>query len=171
LTDAEATKPSGERLEIKPVSFEEDENPSALYLGDWLAYYGPIDPDEITRRLGMPQETVRLSLEDLVATERIISGDLVAGAVVSTVCDASNFESLLRIARADAVPDFEALPIESLRLFLAKYQGITQPQEGEEGLCQVTRADVVLSGSCGCLGRRSICLHALVTIRQDRWTL
>jgi ATP-dependent Lhr-like helicase len=114
--------------------FEEEEDPSALYVGDWLAFYGPIDPAEITRKLGLSEERVRVVLEDLVATERIISGDLIEGDDIQRICDASNFESLLRISRADAVPDFEALPIESLQLFVARYQGVTQPQEGVDGV-------------------------------------
>jgi hypothetical protein len=134
IEHAEVTRPSGETVSFEAVRFEEDEDPAATFLGDWLAYYGPIVPTEISLRLGLSMEAIRVLLEDLVATERVITGDLVDGDSVQTVCDASNFESLLRIARADAIPDFEALPIDALQLFLARYQGLTQPGDGEEAV-------------------------------------
>lgn len=134
LEEATATRPSGEGVAIAPVTYGEDENPATTYLGDWFAYYGPIDPVTIPSLLGLSEETVRLAIEDLVATERVIVGELVAGDSRTLACDASNFESLLRIARADAVPEFEAQPIESLQLFLARYQGVTRPVAGEDGL-------------------------------------
>jgi len=134
IEHAEVTRPSGETVSFEAVRFEEDEDPAATFLGDWLAYYGPIVPTEISLRLGFSMEAIRVLLEDLVATERVITGDLVDGGSVQTACDASNFESLLRIARADAVPDFEALPITALQLFLARYHGLTQPGDGEEAV-------------------------------------
>jgi len=40
------------------------------------------------------------------------------------ICDSENFEILLRLSRSRAVPQFEALDIEYLPLFLARYQGL-----------------------------------------------
>ena len=134
LEDAEVTAPSGNRVPLQAVAYEEGEDPTATYLGDWLAYYGPIDPTDIACRLGISDERARQAVEDLIATERAITGELVDGDDTVFVCDAVNFESLLRIARADAVPEIEALPIASLQLFMARHQGIARPNEGEDAV-------------------------------------
>jgi hypothetical protein len=127
IEHAEVTRPSGETVSFEVVRFEEEKDSAATFLGDWLAYYGPNVRTEISLRLGLSMEAIRILIEDLVATERVITGDLVDGGSVQTACDASNLESLLRIARVDAIPDFEALPTTALQLFLALYQGLVFP--------------------------------------------
>jgi ATP-dependent Lhr-like helicase len=49
------------------------------------------------------------------------------------VCDAENFEILLRMARAAAAPQVRPKEVEELQPFLARIQGLT-PAEGADGL-------------------------------------
>ncbi|MCP4754071.1 MAG: ATP-dependent helicase, partial [Proteobacteria bacterium] len=57
----------------------------------------------------------------------IIIGQLTTDETDEEICDSENFEILLRIARADAIPSFEPVNIEWLPLYLATYQKLTNP--------------------------------------------
>jgi ATP-dependent Lhr-like helicase len=61
-------------------------------------------------------------------------GPLVTESTDERICDSENFEVLLRLARASAVPVFEPLDVEWLPLFLAQHQGVTDPGDDVEGL-------------------------------------
>lgn len=98
-----------------------------VYLGEWLAFYGPVTRDFVSDRLKIEPGRLTLALEDLVDAEKTVSGRLTADAAVDEVCDVENLEILLRLARAEAVPAFEPLDIDRLPLFLADFQGLTQP--------------------------------------------
>jgi ATP-dependent Lhr-like helicase len=106
---------------------------SATFLGQWLQFYGPVTVDFIRGTLGIEDEHLRLILEDLIDSEKVIEGQLVIGEA-EEVCDSENFETLLRLLRVESVPAFEPLGVEWLPLFLADYQGITRPKENIEGL-------------------------------------
>ena len=113
------------------VSGLEDDNPEALasdYLGNWLQYYGPRTVEFIAGSLGIPENNLQRLLDDLIDAQQLISGVLIRDHDVETVCDAESFEILLRIMRAGATPQFEALEIEKLPLFLAQHQGLTRPK-------------------------------------------
>jgi ATP-dependent Lhr-like helicase len=86
-------------------------------VGEWLQFYGPVSLDFIRTTLGTEQ-----------------AGQLVTDSPEDQVCDSDNFEALLRLARATAVPAFEPLPTEQLSLFLASYQGLTSPEDDIDGL-------------------------------------
>jgi ATP-dependent Lhr-like helicase len=86
--------------------------------------------------LGLPAHGVESALTELLENQAIIEGKL-TDAVAHTgteICDAENYERLLRISRRAARPSFEALPPEALQLFLAWRQGLTRPGQGPEGL-------------------------------------
>ncbi|MBN1189415.1 MAG: DEAD/DEAH box helicase [Dehalococcoidales bacterium] len=97
-------------------------------LGEWLQFYGPIGFTSISNTLGISLADLILVLEDLVESQKAITGQLVTGAGGEQVCDSENYEILLRMARRAAVPAIEAKDIKLLPQFLAQYQGI-----GEEG--------------------------------------
>jgi ATP-dependent helicase Lhr and Lhr-like helicase len=93
-------------------------------LGEWLRFYGPTDPAWVSTTLGMDRNSLALALEDLTDSQDIIAGGLVTGAPDEQICDSENFEILLRMARREGVPSFDAREVQSLPLFLASYQGI-----------------------------------------------
>jgi ATP-dependent Lhr-like helicase len=103
-------------------------------LGEWLQFYGPVNFEFIGATLGIEKQRLSLVLEDLIDSQDIITGQLITGGTDEEVCDSENFEILLRQTRASAVPVFEPVDIEWLPLFLAQYQGLTQPEDSVEGL-------------------------------------
>jgi ATP-dependent Lhr-like helicase len=130
-----------ETLAGAPLLFEGEEAGEAReddrmeLLGEWLQYYGPMTPSALREKLGLSGEgRIELALEDLLDADRIIAGRLLAGGAENEICDAGNFETLLRLSRAEAVPAVEAAPAATLPLFLAHYQGVTAPAADADGL-------------------------------------
>lgn len=99
----------------------------SLVLEEWLQFYGPKSPDFIQDTLGIESGQLQLMLEDLVDSQRIVIGKLVADDNHQTVCDSENFEILLRLTRRDAIPAFEPLEFEWLPVFLAENQRLATP--------------------------------------------
>ncbi len=122
---------AGQRTDVRD---EEGEDPLAALLADWLQFYGPRTAAFISRTLGIEPGILERALEDLVDSERIISGELVRDSKEIYFCDSENFESLLRIVRSAARPLFQPLDIGELPLFLARFQGLTDPSDGIDGL-------------------------------------
>ncbi len=106
----------------KPGTDELDAD--VVFLGQWLQFYGPRSIDLLDKALGIDSKRVNRMLETLMDTRQIISGLLVKDGADQDVCDSENFEILLRLSRSRAVPQFEALDIDFLPLFLARHQGL-----------------------------------------------
>ncbi|HEY96032.1 MAG TPA: DEAD/DEAH box helicase [Dehalococcoidia bacterium] len=94
-------------------------------LTEWLRYYGPVTYEFIHTTLGIEKQRLSLVLEDIIDSQKVIIGSLVKESTNEYICDSENYEILLRMARASAVPVFEPLDIEWLPLFLAQHQGLT----------------------------------------------
>jgi ATP-dependent Lhr-like helicase len=105
-------------------------------IGEWLQFCGPLTPDLVASRLGVDRQRLSLALEDLTDSRQAVVGQLVAEGEEDEVCDAENFEILLRMARARAIPAFEPLEAEALPLFVAAHQGLTAPADKIDGLFQ-----------------------------------
>ena len=102
--------------------------------GEWLSFYGPITGEAIQEKLGLNTGSIQQPLSDLLEAEQIVAGELVEGEDVFTYCDVQNYEFLLRLKRASSRPQFEPLPMESLCLFLADYQGVIDRGKGLDDL-------------------------------------
>ncbi|MCP4749849.1 MAG: DEAD/DEAH box helicase [Proteobacteria bacterium] len=103
-------------------------------LGEWLRFYGPKTEGFVRSALGLQGRPLQLALEGLVDSREIVTGRLVSDGGEFDICDSENFEILLRLNRADAIPVFEPLEIDRLPLFLAYYQGMARPADDVEGL-------------------------------------
>ena len=115
-------------------NIEKDRIEGTSLLGQWLQYYGPRTFEFLRETFGIKTEPLRLALEDLVDSQKVIQGQLVTDGPPDEFCDSENFETLLRLARKESIPSFEPLEIQWLPLFLADYQGIVKPQEDIDGL-------------------------------------
>jgi ATP-dependent Lhr-like helicase len=124
--------------DVEP-SGEEGDEVFASFLGEWLRFYGPVSLVFVGETLGVDVARVRVAVESFLQ-EQVVVGELVEGAGDGYICDAENFESLLRMARARAAPSFEPLSAERLPLFLAHFQGVTRPAaDGEEFVRRLER--------------------------------
>ena len=102
---------------------------TAEIVAQWLRFYGPVPADFIQNQLGLDKETVAGVLSDLIETRAIISGVLIRGQKEKRVCDADNFDTLLRMARRRQVPAIEPRDISELALVLAYFQGLIRPAD------------------------------------------
>ncbi len=112
----------------------DDSDPLVEALGQWLQYYGPVPPARLAGTFGWSDETTEAVLSELVDCRRIVVDQLIAGGPPVEVCDADHLERLLRLARRQAAPSFEPLPVDHLPLFLAQHQGLTAAATGAAAL-------------------------------------
>ncbi len=119
-----------------------EEEPDALLTslaGEWLQAYGPARPGDICRSLSLDPSRLDLALEDLRDAEEAIEGKLMKGEDADFICDAENYEVLLRLERAALAPSFEPREVRRLPLFLAQVQGLaTSPRSGGEASEEMT---------------------------------
>jgi len=139
---------SGARPAEEDEGEEEDEALGWL-LTEWLQFYGPLTADKLARTLGLGPGRLALALQDLAEERRIVQGRLTAGGTEEELCEAGNLEILLRLSRARARPAFQALEARLLPLFLAHFQGLTGPGEGQEDLGRVLEGLLCLPARAG----------------------
>ncbi|MDQ8202728.1 DEAD/DEAH box helicase [Pelagicoccus sp. SDUM812003] len=104
--------------------------PDADVFIEWLSYFGPISLESAQGSLACSGERLMAMLDALADERRLVVGELVEGERGLYVCEAENYETLLRMNRARNRPRFSALPLEDLPLFLAQWQGLVTPEEG-----------------------------------------
>jgi len=107
---------------------------AAALLVEWLSFYGPLSVAEMDDRLGLSREVLDRAAEGLTAAGSWIVGELVSGRAERLACDATNFETLLRLARAARRPTLTPLPADRLPYFLAGWQGLVAPATDADGL-------------------------------------
>ena len=102
-----------------------DTPPTAAGLvGEWLRFYGPVPQDFPSRVLGLDRARLTLVLDELLEDRQLVVGRLVTDGADDEICDGENFETLLRLSRREARPNFEARPLEDLPLFLSDIHGL-----------------------------------------------
>ena len=94
----------------------------ATFLGNWLQYYGPLTLDDISARLGLAEAPLVAALDELLESEMLISGQLVAASDQSHYCDSANYEYLLRSQRQAQRPQVEPRQAEGLAAFMYQWQ-------------------------------------------------
>ncbi len=94
------------------------------FLAEWLRFYTPVEPPWIAATLGIAGDRLESVLTELAETQIIAIDELLEGAVAPEACDRVNLERLLRMARAEARPNLEPLPVEALPLLLAEHQNL-----------------------------------------------
>jgi ATP-dependent Lhr-like helicase len=129
--EMKCTHLDGRFIEIRPLEDEpesdETDAPLPNLLGQWISFYGPVNIDHIQATLAIELNILAEALEDLINVQTVITGQLLDTGPDDLICDAENFEILLRMNRAQARPAFEPLPLNHLPLFLAVHQGLAKP--------------------------------------------
>ena len=103
-------------------------------LSQWLRYYGPVTLDFISDQLRLDRRTLLETCNELLEMRVIISGVLIRGRQEQVVCNADNFDMLLRIARHRQIPSIEPRDLLSLSPILARYQKVYPPGHSVEDL-------------------------------------
>jgi ATP-dependent Lhr-like helicase len=122
---------------------EADLTPRALLIAQWLRFYGPRPRAAFGRLLGLAPDRLQPVLDELTEARLVVAGPLLQPGDGHDVCDRENFEILLRLARRQAAPVFDALPADHLPLFLARFQGLTRPGSNSDNLAR--RMDQLLA--------------------------
>jgi ATP-dependent Lhr-like helicase len=130
-TDSDPLWHPGSDASLSP---DERDSLCTSLLGEWLSFYGPYEPKEIGLKLGISSASLHLGLEDLRDADMLITGMLVKDSEADMVCDAENFEILLRMSRAAAVPQVKPREICDLQLFLAVIQGQALSENTEDAV-------------------------------------
>ncbi len=115
------------------VAQDQQETRLSSIVLDWLQYSGPIEREPLAHSLGVPQNILNETLNELVAEKQLLSGNLKAGSEAIHFCLPENLEILLRMKRRAARPHFEALPANHLQVFLAYHQRIQAPGSSSDG--------------------------------------
>lgn len=108
----------------------------ASWFGTWLTFSGPVSRQDIQQSLGLAESAIDSLLDDLIDAEEVIEGILIEGVEEVLVCDATNYEFLLRLKRARATPPFEPRPLVDLVPFLALEQGLIGRSEDLTGFTE-----------------------------------
>ncbi|MBN1903584.1 MAG: ATP-dependent helicase [Deltaproteobacteria bacterium] len=103
-------------------------------LSEWLRFYGPVNKEKISHTFGISPADIETLLTTLIDSNDLIAGRLIKDSPAYLYCDTENYEILLRINRARAVPAIEPLETGLLPLFLARWQGICSKADDVEGL-------------------------------------
>jgi ATP-dependent Lhr-like helicase len=123
---------------IKSHPHKSETGDTSLLLSEWLKFKGPVSLGEIKLFLGLDSEEALLLLEELDKNGQIVSGALIEGLEENLFCDSENYERLLRMLRSsqrqNTRESFVPLSIQKMILFLAYWQGLTEPKNGLEGL-------------------------------------
>ena len=115
---------------------DEEKYDFSLFLSEWLSFYGPLRKEEVVRVLGVTAERFEEAIEPLIEEQSAVVDIIGEESTVPEICDSTNLEVLLRMARRYRRPSFDPLPPERLPLFLAKYQGILSRGLSREDLQQ-----------------------------------
>lgn len=107
---------------------------TALFVNQWLSYYGPVPRDFVSRRLCLPAKVWAAVLVTLLEEECIVADVLTQGTDEEDICDRENLERLFTMARRARRPEFKPLPVTMLPLFLATYQGVVEKGTSMEDL-------------------------------------
>ncbi|MDQ8182822.1 DEAD/DEAH box helicase [Pelagicoccus sp. SDUM812005] len=110
------------------------EEPDSDLLCEFLSYYGPVSIERLQGWLGCGAVALKVALDALEDERRLISGFLREGEESLQVCEAENFEILLRMKRARGRAAFVPLPVEKLPLFLATWQGLARKDDRADAL-------------------------------------
>ncbi|HOC44411.1 MAG TPA: DEAD/DEAH box helicase [Thermoanaerobaculales bacterium] len=105
-------------------SFEPPDTTLAELLGEWLAGFGPVEPEWIAQTFGLERSAAADALDELADAQAVLLDQISEGSVAIEACDRENLERLLRMARSAARPSFRPLPAEELPLWLAHTQGL-----------------------------------------------
>ncbi|MHC1788836.1 DEAD/DEAH box helicase [Solidesulfovibrio sp.] len=120
-----------------PAGSEADRDAARQALfSQWLSFYGPRSLTSLAGLLGCAAPSLQTLLEDLEDAGGVVSGQLLTGRPETLWCDAANFETLLRLARAARRPALAATPAHRLPYFLALWQGLAVPATNPSGLAE-----------------------------------
>ena len=109
---------------VRKYAVPPEEYDLSVFLTEWLSFTGPVRKEEVQDLLGIPSERLEEALESLIRDQDVVLDFFTEEGRSLEICDSENLAMLLRMNRRRRQPAFEALPLDQLPLFLARYQGV-----------------------------------------------
>src|SRR3954451_6034784 len=115
--------------------------PVADPLGDLIGRYarthGPFAPPEVAARLGLGVAVVTATVQRLVGTGRLVTGEFRPGGIGQEWCDAEVLRSIRRRSLAKLRQEVEPVPIDTLARFTPSWQSVGGRMRGVDGVLAV----------------------------------
>ncbi|MBD3421372.1 MAG: DEAD/DEAH box helicase [Chitinivibrionales bacterium] len=128
---------AGDVFDMLPIAHDAetdaDEEVTSI-IATWLQYYGPVDVDFVSQNLQISRGRGSHCIEALTDAQTLVCGRLLEADDSVYLCDSRNFEIMLRIQRADAVPHIAPCPLIALQQFLAHRQGLISLRQATTGV-------------------------------------
>ncbi|HEB09580.1 MAG TPA: ATP-dependent helicase [Spirochaetales bacterium] len=113
------------QLKISWYNDEEAKEQLRSLTAEWLRFYGPLQATYVGEVFGFGAPVLQDITNILAESSIIVIDRFTLKSRTLELCDVENLETLLRLTRVKARPDFEAVEFKDLPLFLAMINGLT----------------------------------------------
>ncbi|MGY1603839.1 ATP-dependent helicase [Geodermatophilus sp. SYSU D00815] len=122
---------------VPEVFTEPVADPLGDVIGRYARTHGPFQPAEVAARLGLGVAVVTATLQRLVGTGRLVTGEFRPGGVGQEWCDADVLRSVRRRSLAKLRQEVEPVPIGTLARFTPSWQSVGSRLRGADGVLAV----------------------------------
>ncbi|MGY1620040.1 ATP-dependent helicase [Geodermatophilus sp. SYSU D00691] len=122
---------------VPEVFTEPVADPLGDVIGRYARTHGPFQPAEVAARLGLGVAVVTATLQRLVGTGRLVTGEFRPGGVGQEWCDADVLRAVRRRSLAKLRQEVEPVPIGTLARFTPSWQSVGSRQRGADGVLAV----------------------------------
>jgi ATP-dependent Lhr-like helicase len=122
---------------VPEVFTEPVPDPLGDLVGRYARTHGPFQPAEAARRLGLGVAVVTATLQRLVGTGRLVTGEFRPGGTGQEWCDADVLRSIRRRSLARLRQEVEPVPIDALARFTPSWQSVGSRLRGPDGVLAV----------------------------------
>ncbi len=121
-----------------PEAFTEPvPDPLGDLVGRYARTHGPFQPGEVAQRLGLGVAVVTATVQRLVGTDRLVTGEFRPGGTGQEWCDADVLRSIRRRSLARLRQEVEPVPVDTLARFTPSWQSVGSRMRGPDGVLAV----------------------------------
>src|SRR4051794_12693691 len=122
---------------VPEVFTEPVADPLGDLIGRFARTHGPFTPPEVATRLGLGVAVVTATLQRLVGTSRLVTGEFRPGGIGQEWCDAEVLRSIRRRSLARLRQEVEPVPTGTLARFTPSWQSVGGRMRGVDGVLAV----------------------------------
>ncbi|SHN80885.1 ATP dependent helicase, Lhr family [Geodermatophilus obscurus] len=122
---------------VPEVFTEPVPDPLGDLVGRYARTHGPFQPGEVAQRLGLGVAVVSATVQRLVGTGRLVTGEFRPGGTGQEWCDADVLRSVRRRSLARLRQEVEPVPVGTLARFTPSWQSVGSRMRGPDGVLAV----------------------------------
>jgi ATP-dependent helicase Lhr and Lhr-like helicase len=122
---------------VPEVFTEPVADPLGDLIGRFARTHGPFTPPEVATRLGLGVAVVTATVQRLVGTGRLVTGEFRPGGIGQEWCDADVLRSIRRRSLAKLRQEVEPVPVGTLARFTPSWQSVGGRMRGVDGVLAV----------------------------------